>query len=52
MKKTYIIPTLKVIKIQAAHLLSGSESIATGNNYNGSDDIESRGGGFSDWDDE
>ena len=52
MKKTYIVPALKVIKIQAVPLLSGSESIATGNNYNGSDDIESRGGSFSDWDDE
>jgi len=52
MKKTYVIPTLKVIKVQPTQLLSGSESFAKGNNYNGTDNIESRGGGFSDWDDE
>ena len=39
MKKTYINPTMKVIKLkQRSHLLQSS--IRVGNSYNGSDDIQ------------
>jgi hypothetical protein len=51
MKKTYIVPTLKVVKIQTTHLLSNSE-IKVGGKYNGSTTVESRQGRGTIWDDD
>ena len=51
MKKTYIIPTLQVVKIQTAQLLTES-NVRLGGSYNGTSTIEARGAGFSaddDW---
>jgi len=52
MKKTYMIPTLQVVKIQPTQILAGSEKIGLGGSYNGSSTIEARGAGFSDSDDD
>ena len=52
MKKTYKNPTIKIVKIKPALLLSGSEQINVGSNYNGSATIESRRNRGSIWDDE
>lgn len=51
MKKTYIVPALKVVKIQTTHLLSNSD-IKVGNNYDGQKTVESRQGRGSFWDDD
>jgi len=50
MKKTYMIPTLQVVKIQTAQLLTES-NVMIGSSYNGSSTIEAREAGFSDDDD-
>lgn len=52
MKKTYIVPTLKVVKIQTTHLLSNSEIKVGNNNYNGYTTVESRQGRGTIWDDD
>ena len=52
MKKTYIDPTIKIVKIKPALLLSGSEQIKVGSNYDGTTTIESRRNRGSIWDDE
>lgn len=56
MKKTYIIPTTKVVKIQTTHLLTGSDVqlpiSTTTPNYDGSTPIESREERRSVWDDD
>ena len=54
MKKTYMIPTLQVVKIQPAQFIAASEKIGFGSSYNGSSKIEARGASFSDdeWDEE
>jgi hypothetical protein len=49
MKKTYMIPTMKVVKIQPARILAGSPDL-TGT-YNGGK-VLSRQARFSDWDEE
>jgi hypothetical protein len=49
MKKIYVSPSLNVVKVELAQMVA--TSIAIGNNYNGSSEIESRRGG-SDWDDD
>lgn len=49
MKKTYIIPTLKVVKVQTTHLLTGSPEL-TGTYSGGT--VLSRQGGGSDWDED
>ncbi len=49
MKKTYINPTMKVVKLkQRSHLLSTSD-VKLGGSYNGTDDIQAR--GFDDFED-
>ena len=48
MKKTYMIPTLQVVKIQTTQILAGSPGL-TGT-YSGGQ-VLSRGAGFSDSDD-
>ena len=50
MKKTYMIPTLQVVKIQPAQILAGSE-IGKGGDYNGGD-VGARQGRFSRWEEE
>ena len=50
MKKTYMIPTLQVVKIQTAQLLTES-NVKIGDSYNGTSTIQARGAGFSDDDD-
>lgn len=52
MKKTYINPTIKVVKIKSALLLTGSEQIKVGSNYDGTTTIESRQNRGSIWDDD
>ena len=49
MKKTYMIPTLQVVKIQPTQILAGSV-LGKGSPYSGGD-IQARGAGFSDSDD-
>lgn len=49
MKKTYIIPTLEVVKIQTTTILAGSPGL-TGTYTGGT--VLSREGGDSDWDEE
>lgn len=49
MKKTYIIPTLKVVKIQTTTILAGSPGL-TGTYTGGA--VLSREGGDSDWNEE
>ena len=50
MKKTYINPTLKVVTIQSAQILAGSE-IGKGGDYNGGTP-QARRARFSTWEDE
>ena len=50
MKKIYMIPTLQVVKIQTAQLLTES-NVMLGGSYNGTSTIQARGAGFSDSDD-
>ena len=50
MKKTYIIPTLNVVKIKPMQLLT-TNSIPEGNEYNG-ETVLSRRGRFSTWEEE
>ena len=45
MKKTYMIPTLKVVKIQTTHLMNNS--IPTGSAYKSGDAVLGRQAGFS-----
>ena len=49
MKKTYIIPTLQVVKIQPAQLMN---NIPTGSAYQSGDEVLSRRGRFSSWEEE
>lgn len=51
MRKTYQSPKCEIFKIEAQHLLAGSERIPEGsNNYQKGDAVLSRGGG--DWNDD
>lgn len=50
MKKTYINPTMKVVTIQSAQILAGSE-IGKGGDYGGAQ-IQTRRARFSTWEDE
>jgi hypothetical protein len=50
MKKTYMIPTLKVVKIQPTQLMVNS--IPEGTDYDGKTELLSRRARFSDWDEE
>ena len=50
MKKTYMIPTMKVVTIQSAQILAGSE-IGKGGDYNGGAP-QARRGRFSTWEEE
>ena len=49
MKKTYLIPTLKVVKIQPVQFIA--TSIDKGGSYNGGT-IQSRQSSFSSWEDD
>ena len=51
MKKTYMIPTMQVVKIQAAHILAGSDPKVKGSTNATSGNL-GRGNRFSDWDEE
>ena len=52
MKKTYINPDIKVMKIEVARMIAASTEIEVSNtNYNGTTSVESRRGN-SLWDDE
>ena len=51
MKKTYMIPTLQVVKIQSANLLQQISGGFGGETKPGSS-AAARGAGFSDWDEE
>ena len=51
MKKTYMIPTLQVVKIQSANLLQQISGGFGGGTQPGSN-AAARGAGFSDWDEE
>ena len=52
MKKTYINPDIKVMKIEAARMIATSTELGVSEtNYNGSTSVESRRGN-SFWDDE
>jgi len=42
MKKTYIAPLTEVVKINVEKMLSGSDKVATGSNYNGTGVIQSK----------
>lgn len=50
MKKTYMIPALKVVKIQPTQILAGSE-IGKGGDYTGGG-VQARRGRFSEWDED
>ena len=50
MKKTYMIPTLQVVKIQPSQILAGSE-IGIGDDYGGGK-IQARQGRFSRWEED
>ena len=50
MKKKYIIPTLNVVKIQPTQLMANS--IPEGNPYSTNDEVLSRRGRFSRWEEE
>jgi len=52
MKKTYMIPTLQVVKIQPAQFIAASESVTLGGSYDGEKKIEARQARFSDWEEE
>ena len=45
MKKTYQIPTTKVIRIAVQHLMTGSEQIGFGENFSTASGADSREGG-------
>lgn len=51
MKKIYVSPSLKVVKVELTQMIADSIRISE-SNYNGSTDIESRRGGGSVWDDD
>ena len=51
MKKTYLNPTLTVVKVQAASILAASD-VKLGGSYNGSTKVEGRGASFSGWNEE
>lgn len=50
MKKIYVSPSLKVVKVELAQMVA--TSIAIGQNYDGEASIQSRRGGGSAWDDD
>ena len=50
MKKTYLNPTLTVVKVQPSRILSSSE-VSKGGSYTGGQ-IQSRQGSFSGWTEE
>ena len=50
MKKTYIIPTLEIVKIQSVRILAGS--IPQGDEYEEGNPVLSRRARFSTWEDE
>ena len=50
MKKTYMIPTLKVVEIKPAQILAGSE-IGKGDGYSGGP-VGARRARFSEWDED
>ena len=53
MKKTYMIPTLQVVKIQPAQFIAASLNASMeGNSINNSNDFGARRARFSDWDEE
>ena len=53
MKKTYVNPTLKVVKAKGARLLAGSNQLmGMRGNYNGDVTMGARRSSFSDWDEE
>ena len=50
MKKTYMIPTMKVVKIQSGRLLTETSQIGTGDYEGGG--VQTRRGRFSGWEEE